>query len=94
MKSLEKLTDRELLEAIYKAQQQDHQKIVKIHNRIKIQFAFNILKWVFYIVLAVIIYILSQPFIQSSIEVYQNLKEGVDSLNEIRSELPNFPFLR
>lgn len=93
-KSIKHLSDRELLELVYKAQQEDHQKIIKIHNRIKIQFAFNILKWAFYIGIAVALYILSQPFIQSSIEIYQNLKEGVDSINQFRSDLPNFPFLR
>ncbi len=94
IKSPHKLTDRQLLEEIFKAQQEDHQKISKIHSRIRFQFIFNVLKWVLYIGIAIGLYTFAQPYIENTFRIYQNLKEGAESLNEIRSELSNFPFLR
>ncbi len=93
-KSPKNLTDRELLESLYRLQQEDHEKIVKIHKRIRFQFIFNILKWILYIGIAVGLYTFIQPYIQNTLSIYQELRTGAENLSEIRNELTNFPFLK
>jgi hypothetical protein len=88
------LTDRQLLEEIYKAQQEDHQKINRINRRLRFQFTMGILKWVFYISLAVGLYAFVQPYVENVTGIYSSLKEGAESINEIRSDISNFQFSR
>jgi hypothetical protein len=86
-RSINNLSDRELLEEIFKAQQEDHQKINKINSRQRFQFAMGVLKWTFYIAVAVGLYAFVQPYIENVTGVYSTLKEGAANINEIKSDI-------
>ena len=90
-KSTENLTDRELLEEVYETQIEQGKKIASLYKRARFQNAFNILKWVVYIGLAVGLYSFLQPFVNNIGETYSSLQESAQTIGEIRAKLPQFP---
>jgi hypothetical protein len=89
--SLDKKSDRELLEELSILVREDHKMIKGMHRRMKFLNALGILKWFIYVGVAVGLYTYLQPFFQSIAETYSNLREGTDAVIELRNNLPKFP---
>ncbi len=93
-KPIDNLTDRELLEKVYEQQRADHKKISALHKMLKVQRLFTVLKWIFYIGIAVGLYSYLQPIIESGIETYRSIQDGAETIREIRNDISHFQFFR
>jgi len=89
MTNLSNKTDREVLEILYE-KIEDNQSIIKSLQR-KARFAafFGIIKWLFYIGVAVGVYTYFQPLIGNLLDTYESIRESAGVLGNLKSEIPN-----
>lgn len=91
-RSIENMTDRELLEEIYERQEEDRKLLKGMRNRIRFQNFLGIMKWIIYIAIAVGLYTYLQPFFDSILDTYKSLQDSAQTVAEIKAKFPAFPF--
>jgi hypothetical protein len=81
-------TERELAE-IKKLVKENHRILKKLHSRAKIGTAIHAAKWIVIILVALGIYTVIQPVIESVTGTYSSVKEAAETIAEVKASVPD-----